>query len=373
MIPFLDVSAGYRELQEELDAAYHRVMNAGWFILGREVEEFEREFAAYCDTHHCVSVGNGLDALHLALRALDVGPGDEVLVPSNTFIATWLAVSAVGAVPVAVEPDPATFNMDPAAVDRAISPKTRAVIMVHLYGQPADADAIVEIVRNRGVKVIEDAAQAHGARYRGRRVGSLSDCACFSFYPGKNLGCFGDGGAITTCDTEIAHRLRQLRNYGSQRKYQHDIKGANSRLDEMQAAFLRVKLRYLDDWNQRRQQLATVYRRALRGSSIVTLPHVPLWADPVWHLFVVRTRWRAELQQHLTAQGVGTMIHYPIPPHRCGAYAAGSWAGGRPRIAERLADEVLSLPMGPHLDENEAAIVAESILRFHPVMTRRAA
>ena len=364
MIPFLDVGAGYRELRDELDAAYRRVMDAGWFILGKEVSEFEEEFAAYCDTHHCVSLGNGLDALHLALRALDIGPGDEVIVPGNTFIATWLAVSAVGAIPVAVEPDIATFNIDPNAVERAITPRTRAIIMVHLYGQPADADAIRELAHGRGIKIIEDAAQGHGARYRGRRVGSLGDCACFSFYPGKNLGAFGDGGAVTTHDADLANRLRTLRNYGSQRKYHHDTVGTNSRLDELQAAFLRVKLRHLDEWNERRQRVAETYSWAMQGVAGVILPFVPKWADPVWHLYVIRHARQDDLQQHLTGEGIGSMVHYPIPPHRSGAYADGQWRGGSLPITERLATDVLSLPMGPQLSEIEAVQVAEAVQRF---------
>jgi dTDP-4-amino-4,6-dideoxygalactose transaminase len=373
MIPFLDVGAAYRELREELDAAYHRVMDAGWFILGHEVEEFEREFAAYCDSHQCVTLGNGLDAIHLALRALDIGPGDEVLVPSNTFIATWLAVTAVGALPVAVEPDLATYNIDPNSIGRAITPRTRAIIMVHLYGQPADADAVNEIADNYGFKVIEDAAQGHGARYRGRRVGSLADVACFSFYPGKNLGAFGDGGAITTHDAEIADRVRQLRNYGSRRKYEHDVIGANSRLDELQAAFLRVKLRHLDEWNARRGHLASIYRRQLRNCPGLILPHVPTWSDPVWHLYVIRHRLRDELQRHLAAADVGTMVHYPNPPHRSGAYAQGGWTGGPLPISERMAQEVLSLPMGPQLSDVNVGQVAEALQQFNPAAMRKAA
>lgn len=372
MIPFLDVGAGYRELRDELDAAYRRVMDAGWFILGKEVADFEREFAAYCDTHHCVSLGNGLDALHLALRALDIGPGDEVIVPANTFIATWLAVSAVGAIPVAVEPDAATWNIDPHAVEKAITPRTRAIILVHLYGQPADADAIRELAAGRDIKIIEDAAQGHGARYRGRRVGSLGDCACFSFYPGKNLGAFGDGGAVTTHDADLADRLRALRNYGSQRKYHHDTVGTNSRLDELQAAFLRVKLRHLDQWNERRVQLAGVYSWALPGIAEITLPYVPKWADPVWHLYVIRSSQRDALQMHLTGEGIGTMVHYPIPPHQSGAYAKSAWYGDGLSITEALSTEVLSLPMGPHLTESEAVQVAE-VVRGFATQTRRAA
>ncbi len=372
MIPFLDVGAGYRELRDELDAAYRRVMDAGWFVLGKEVAEFEREFAAYCDSQHCVSLGNGLDALHLALRALDVGPGHEVIVPANTFIATWLAVSAVGAVPVAVEPD-STFNIDPHAVERAITPRTKAIIVVHLYGQPADVDAIRELAHDRGIKVIEDAAQAHGARYRGRRVGSLSDCACFSFYPGKNLGAFGDGGAVTTQDTELAERLWKLRNYGSQRKYEHDSIGTNSRLDELQAAFLRVKLRHIDEWNERRCQLANIYQQSFRHAPEVRTPEVPAWAEPVWHLYVARHPHRDQLHKHLTNEGIGSMVHYPIPPHRSGAYATSIWRGGALPITERMAQEVLSLPMGPHLSESDATQVVEAVRRCAVTKVRVAA
>lgn len=374
MIPFLDVGATYRELREELDAAYQRVMAAGWYILGDEVKEFEHEFAAYCDTHHCVSVGNGLDALQLALRAMNIGAGDEVIVPSNTFIATWLAVSAVGAIPVAVEPNPLTFNLDPNRIENACSVKTRAIIMVHLYGQPADADAIRELADARGLMVIEDAAQAHGARYRGRRVGSLGDCACFSFYPGKNLGAYGDGGAITTQDTNLAERLRCLRNYGSARKYHHDAIGTNSRLDELQAAFLRVKLRHLDQWNERRCQLADVYQRMLAGTTGLMLPSVPAWAEPAWHLYVVRCAQRAELQEHLAAHEIGTMVHYPVPPHLSGAYCDGGWSGASLGTAESLAGEVLSMPMGPHLSAADVKLVAGAVQqRFQAIGNRRAA
>ncbi|HEY1377691.1 MAG TPA: DegT/DnrJ/EryC1/StrS family aminotransferase [Gemmataceae bacterium] len=364
MIPFLDVGAGYRELRADLDAAYHRVMDAGWFILGREVDAFEAEFAAYCGVGYCVSVGNGLDALYLALRGYDIGPGDEVIVPATTFVATWLAVTATGAAPVAVEPDPATHSIDPDRVAAAVTPRTRAIIPVHLYGQPADMDAIRAIARAHGLRVIEDAAQAHGARYQGRRAGSLGDCACFSFYPGKNLGCFGDGGAITTDDGELADRLRLLRNYGARQKYQHETAGGNSRLDELQAAFLRAKLPLLDEWNRRRARLAALYSDALADVPGLTLPHVPEWADPAWHLFVVRHPRRDDLQRHLAAAGIGTVVHYPIPPHCTPAYAACDWRGGPLPVTERLAGEVLSLPIGPHLAEWEAHQVCAAVRAF---------
>jgi dTDP-4-amino-4,6-dideoxygalactose transaminase len=372
MIPFLDVGATYRELQGELDAAYRRVMEHGWFILGREVEAFEAEFAAYCDVKHCVSLGNGLDALHLALRALGVGPGDEVIVPSNTYIATWLAVTYAGATPVAVEPDPATHNLDPTKIAAAVSPRTRAILPVHLYGLPADMDAIAAVARDHGLKVLEDAAHAHGACYCGRRAGALGDCGCFSFYPGKNLGCFGDGGAVTTDDDDLADRLRLLRNYGSRRKYHHELAGVNSRLDELQAAFLRVKLPHLDEWNRRRADIAAQYRAALRTVPGVILQTTQDYSESAWHLFVVRHPRRDELQHHLAGAGIGTMVHYPIPPHRSAAYAETAWRGGRLPWADRLAGEVLSLPIGPHLTAAQVDRVCDALRSFQPAVRRAA-
>lgn len=358
-VPFLDMQAPYLELREEMDDAWQRVMRSGWYVLGKEVEAFEREFAAYCGVEHCVGVANGLEALHLLVRAYGIGPGDEVIVPSNTYIATWLAVSHAGATPVPVEPIEATHNLDPARITAAITPRTRAIMVVHLYGQPADMDPINAIARERGLRVIEDCAQAHGATYRGRKAGALGDAAGFSFYPGKNLGALGDGGAITTSDPVLADKVRVLRNYGSRVKYQNEVVGFNSRLDELQAALLRVKLRHLDEWNERRAKVAARYLRALDGIPGLTLPSVPAWADPVWHLFVVRSARRAALQAALSAKQIGTLIHYPVPPHRQAAYASlGIPAGAHP-IAERLAEEVLSIPMGPHLDEaGQAAVIA---------------
>lgn len=359
-IPFLELGATYRELQPGLDAAYHRVMNSGWFLLGQELEAFESEYAAYCGAKHCVGVANGLDALHLILRACDIGPGDEVIVPSNTYIATWLAVSQVGATPVPVEPDPATFNLDPDRIAAAITPRTRAIMPVHLYGQPADMDPIMALAKKHGLKVIEDNAQAQGARYKGRRTGGLGDAAGNSFYPGKNLGAFGDGGAVTTNDASLAERVRRLRNYGSKIKYHNDEKGYNSRLDELQAAFLRVKLAKLDEWNERRRILAGQYLKELSSNQCASaakliLPFVPAWADPVWHLFVVRHSRRDELQQKLAEAGIGTIIHYPIPPHRSGAYA--DFHARRLPLAEELAQTVISLPMGPHLSADAVSEV----------------
>jgi dTDP-4-amino-4,6-dideoxygalactose transaminase len=373
-IPFLDVKAGYTELKEELDAAYHRVMGSGWYILGAEVDSFESDFAIFCGAKHCVAVGNGLDALHLALRAYDLGPGDEVIVPTNTFIATWLAVSYAGATPIPVEPDSRTFNLDPNRIEAAITSRTRAIIPVHLYGQPADMDPINQIARQHGLKVIEDNAQAQGATYKGRRTGSLGDAAATSFYPGKNLGAFGDAGAITTNDDRLADRLRSLRNYGSRKKYYHEEQGFNSRLDELQAAFLRVKLSRLDEWNERRRKIAQIYNSQLstlnsvneRGSdgalrSQLLLPSVPECADPVWHLFVVRHPQRDALQQKLADNGVDTLIHYPVPAHVSMAYAPLAQSKGDYPIAKCLSQTVLSLPIGPHLSHADAEAVVSSV------------
>jgi dTDP-4-amino-4,6-dideoxygalactose transaminase len=359
-IPFLDLGAAYRELKTEIDAAIHRVLDSGWYILGPEVDAFEAEWAAWCGADHAVGVANGLDALILALRALDIGPADEVIVPSNTYIATWLAVTAVGARPVPVEPDPATHNIDPARIAAAISPATRALLPVHLYGQPADLDPILALARSRGIAVIEDAAQAHGARYKGRRIGAHGDVVCWSFYPGKNLGALGDGGAITTNRADLADRIRVLRNYGSRVKYVNEVQGVNSRLDPIQAAVLRAKLPHLDAWTDRRRAIASVYLDRLAGTAL-QLPQVPNWAEPAWHLFVVATPRRDSVQAALGEAGVGTLIHYPIPPHRQQAYADLGRASGTFPIAERLAEELLSLPIGPHLAIEDAERVTETL------------
>jgi dTDP-4-amino-4,6-dideoxygalactose transaminase len=359
-VPFLDFVGPYEELKAELDEAYFRFMRSAWYVLGREVEAFEKEFAEYCGVRHCVGVGNGLEALHLILRGYGIGPGDEVIVPSNTYIATWLAVSYAGATPVPVEPDPNTCNLDPALIEAAITPHTRAIIPVHLYGQPADMDPIMDLARKRGLKVIEDNAQAHGARYKGRRTGSLGDAAGNSFYPGKNLGALGDAGAVTTDDAQLAERVRTLRNYGSHKKYYNDHKGYNSRLDELQAAFLRVKLKRLDEWNARRRAIAAKYQAELPAAAL-QLPFVPSWAEPAWHLFVVRHKDRDGFQQRLTDAGVGTLIHYPVPPHRSGAYAEMGLNGGSFPIAEHLAATVLSLPIGPHLTAQQLQVVLSEV------------
>jgi dTDP-4-amino-4,6-dideoxygalactose transaminase len=362
-VPFLDLQAPYAELRADIDAAVHRVLARGWYVLGEEVAAFEREFAAYCGVAHCVGTSNGLDALQLVLRAWGVGPGDEVIVPSHTFIATWLAVSNVGAVPVPVEVDPQTYNLDAARVGDAVTPRTRAVIPVHLYGQTADMDGICAVARHHGLRVLEDAAQAQGARYRGRRAGGLGDAAAWSFYPGKNLGAIGDAGAVTTNDPELAGRVRLLANYGSARKYEHVAQGTNARLDELQAAVLRAKLAHLDAWNARRRQVAERYLAELAGVPVV-LPAVPEWAEPAWHLFVVRSTERDALQAALADSGVHTLVHYPTPPHRQGAYPRFSpEALGEDRwpIATRLAREVLSLPIGPHVSDAQAEAVVGAL------------
>jgi dTDP-4-amino-4,6-dideoxygalactose transaminase len=299
----------------------------------------------------------------LALRALDVGPADEVIVPSNTYIATWLAVTRVGARVVPVEPDPRTFNLDPARVGDAITPRTRAIVAVHLYGQPADMTALREIASRRGVRLIEDAAQAHGATDHGRSVGGLGDVASWSFYPAKNLGALGDGGAVTTNDPDVADRVRALRNYGSREKYVNDVRGVNSRLDELQAAVLRAKLPLLAEWNERRRRVAATYLETLAGTGL-TLPWVAPDMSPVWHLFVVRSPARDRLQRHLADRDVATLIHYPIPPHRQAAYADLQMAEGSFPISEQIHCDCLSLPIGPHLTESQVAEVVDAVTSF---------
>jgi dTDP-4-amino-4,6-dideoxygalactose transaminase len=363
-VPFLDLQPAYRELQSELDAVVERVLASGRYILGPELEAFEKEFAAFCDAQHCLGVANGLDALHLILRAMEIGPGDEVIVPANTYIATWLAVTYAGARPVPVEPDERTYNLDPSRLEAVITSRTRAIIAVHLYGQPADVEAIKRIALPYGIKVIEDAAQAHGARYKGRRVGGLADAAAFSFYPGKNLGALGDAGAVVTNDAALADRIAVLRNYGSRVKYDHEEKGFNSRLDEMQAALLRTKLSKLSEWNERRRLLAAYYLQTLEGVPDLRLPFVPAFADPVWHLFVVRHPDRDGLQKLLNDAGVGTLIHYPSPPHLQRAYADLGFQSMSLPISERMAREVLSLPMGPHVSPEQAEYVVSRIWSF---------
>ncbi|MDZ8257302.1 DegT/DnrJ/EryC1/StrS family aminotransferase [Nostoc sp. ChiQUE01b] len=359
-ISFLDLKASCLEIRQELDEAYRKFLESGWYILGQELEAFEAEFASYCNVQHCIGVGNGLDALYLILKAMDIGLGDEVIVPANTYIATWLAISHAGATPVPVEPNEKTYNIEPKNIETAITSKTKAILAVHLYGQPADMDSINEIATRYELKVIEDAAQAHGALYKGRKVGSLGDAAGFSFYPTKNLGALGDGGAVTTNDGELADKINLLRNYGSRVKYLNEIKGFNSRLDELQAAFLRVKLTRLDEWNARRAWVANQYLEKLSSVTDLTLPFVPAWAEPVWHLFVVRHSKRSDFQKQLKDSGIGTLIHYPVPPHLCDAYIEEQHLGSFP-ITEQMAKNVLSLPISPHMTSEEVMrVIRES-------------
>ncbi|MGW1519051.1 DegT/DnrJ/EryC1/StrS family aminotransferase [Streptomyces sp. NPDC002287] len=345
-------------LQEELDAAVLRVTRSGRYLLGPELEAFEEEFARYCEAGHCVGVGSGLAALELTLRALGVGEGDEVIVPGHTFVATWLAVSATGARPVPVEPEADSYLIDPARVEAAITPRTRAVMPVHAYGHPVDLDALDAVTAPRGIAVVEDAAQAHGARHRGRRIGSRY-AAAFSFYPGKNLGALGDAGAVVTSDAALAERIRLLRNYGSRVKYRHEERGTNSRLDEIQAAALRVKLPRLDAWNARRRAVAAAYTEGLAGLPGVAVPGVRAWAEPVWHQYVIRAAGRERLRAALTDAGVEHLVHYPVAVHRSPAYA-GTAHGPLP-LSERLAAEVLSLPMGPQLTAKDVETVISAV------------
>ena len=361
MIPFLDLKSINLRQKEEFHAALNAVLDSGWLILGKQTEVFEQEFAAYCGTTHCVGVANGLEALCLVLKAWDIGPGDEVLVPSNTYIATWLAVSQVGAAPIPVESDLSTYNIDPDLIEAAITSRTRAIIPVHLYGQTASMDAIMAIANQHGLKVLEDGAQAHGASLNKHRAGSLGHAAAFSFYPGKNLGALGDGGAVTTSDAELADKIRVLRNYGSHIKYQNEVRGYNSRLDELQSAFLRAKLPLLDTDNAHRAELAAKYSEGLANLNDLTLPTVGVGCDPVWHLYVIRHAKRDALQKRLAELGVGTMIHYPIPPHMQTAYQDLGIPKGALPLSEKIHREVLSLPMGPTMTFDDADTVIAAV------------
>jgi dTDP-4-amino-4,6-dideoxygalactose transaminase len=361
---FLDLHSTYRELRGELDSVYSRVMESGWYILGEEVEAFEREFADYIGVKHCIGVGNGLEALQLILLGYGIGAGDEVIVPANTYIASWLAISYVGARPVPVEPDESTYNIDSSLIEKAITPRTKAIMPVHLYGQPVEMEAIWQIAERHELKIVEDAAQVHGGRYRDRMAGNLGDAAGFSFYPTKNLGTFGDAGAVVTNDDELADKVRVLRNYGSRKKYYNEVKGHNSRLDPIQAAFLRVKLEHLDEWNQRRNLIANHYLDNLRGLPVLGLPHFPSGVIPVWHVFIVSHPERDRLQDFLKENGVGTLIHYPVPPHLSEAYQDLGYHAGDFPITEKMADTFLSIPMGPHLNMNDADYVIEKIRDF---------
>ena len=359
-VPFLDLRAQYVELQSELDEAMRRVARSGRFLLAGELRAFEEAFAGYVGAKHCIGVANGLDALHLSLRAMGIGAGHEVIVPSNTYVATWLAVTHAGATPVPVEPDPRTYNIDPDRIVAAITPRTRAILPVHLYGQPADLTPITRIAESHGLRVLDDAAQAHGAKYRGRRIGAATDASAWSFYPTKNLGACGDAGAVTTNDDKLADALRVLRNYGSRVKYVNEEAGYNSRLDEVQAAILGVKLARLDEWNARRSQLASIYSDHLKSLPLV-IPSVPEWATPAWHLYVVRSTERDALRRALAERGVETIVHYPVAPHMQAAYASLGFAPDDLPIAREIHEQVLSLPLGPSLSNEEQQHVIEAL------------
>lgn len=359
-VPFLDLRAQYVELQSELDEAFRRVARSGRFLLAGELRAFEEAFAGYVGAKHCIGVANGLDALHLSLRAMGIGAGHEVIVPSNTYVATWLAVTHAGATPVPVEPDPRTYNIDPDRIGAAITPRTRAILPVHLYGQPADLTPITRIAESHGLRVLDDAAQAHGAKYRGRRIGAATDASAWSFYPTKNLGACGDAGAVTTNDDKLADALRVLRNYGSRVKYVNEEAGYNSRLDEVQAAILGVKLARLDEWNARRSQLASIYSDHLKSLPLV-IPLVPEWATPAWHLYVVRSTERDALRRALAERGVETIVHYPVAPHMQAAYASLGFAPDDLPIAREIHEQVLSLPLGPYLANDEQHLVIEAL------------
>ncbi|NML68046.1 DegT/DnrJ/EryC1/StrS family aminotransferase [Hymenobacter sp. RP-2-7] len=363
-IPFLSFAGQHEAIRAEVLAAMAGVYDRQWFVLGEQVAGFEREYSQVSGVAYTVGVGNGLDALHLSLRALGVQPGDEVLVPSNTYVATWLAVTQAGGVPVPVEPDPRTSNLDPARLAAAITPRTRGVLPVHLYGQPCEMTTILEVAARYGLWVVEDNAQAQGATWQGQPTGSFGQANATSFYPSKNLGALGDGGAVTTNDASLAHKLRQLRNYGTDQRYVSETLGYNSRLDELQAAVLRVKLPYLTTWTQQRRQLAAWYGHYLADILGLRLPTVAAGAEPVWHLYIVRTARRAALQQHLAAAGIETLVHYPVPPHLQPAYASLGLGKGALPIAEELAATCLSLPLWPGMTEEMVARVAQAIRIF---------
>jgi dTDP-4-amino-4,6-dideoxygalactose transaminase len=360
-IRFVDLGAQYTSIEDEVNAAILGVVKSCAFILGPEVTSFEAEFAAFCEVEHAVGVDSGLSALELALMAYDIGPGDEVITAANTFIATALAISAAGATPVLVDIDPVTYNIDPLLIEAKITKRTKAIMPVHLYGQPADMDTILDIAGRHGLVVIEDAAQAHGARYKGRRAGSLGHAACFSFYPGKNLGAYGDGGAFVTNDAAIADKARYLRNYGQSQKYHHVVKGFNHRLDSIQAAVLRVKLKYLDDWNAARRRHAAMYTELLADVAGVVTPVEAEFAESIWHLFVIRVENRDALQAHLSEQGIQSGIHYPIPIHLQPAYADFGLPAGTFPITENYANQIISLPMFPELTPGQIEYVIDAV------------
>ena len=362
-IPFVDLAAQYAGIAQEIDAAISKVIREGDFILGREVRLFEEEFARFCEAQCAIGVDSGTSALELALRAYDIGPGDEVITAANSFIASALGISHAGATPVLVDIHPDTYNVDVAAIERAITPRTRAIIPVHLFGQPADMDSIMALAGRHKLIVIEDACQAHGARYKGRRAGSLGHAAAFSFYPGKNLGAYGDGGAVVTSDANVAKKLEMLRNYGQREKYHHMFRGYNRRLDTLQAAVLRVKLKHLEKWNAARRQHAERYRLLLEKSQIVT-PNEARYAESVWHLYVVRVSQRDSFKQYLSSRAVSCGIHYPVPIHLQPAYSDLGYKKGHFPVAEDYAQSIISLPMYAELTPEHIARVADAACEF---------
>ncbi len=364
-VPFVDLAAQYSALASEIDEAISRVLREPNFILGREVELFEKEFAAFCGAEYAVGVDCGMSALELALRAYKIGCGDEVLTPANSFIASALAISHTGATPVLVDVDRLTYTIDVPGIQAAITPRTKAIMPVHLYGHPCDMDPIMKIAEQYGLIVIEDACQAHGAKYKGKRVGSLGHAAAFSFYPSKNLGAYGDGGIVVTSDRNVAESVKTLRNYGQREKYQHVVLGYNHRLDTLQAAVLRVKLSRLDTWNGARRHHAALYQRLLAGSEVVT-PTEASYADSVWHLYVIRVVHRNALAKHLANLGIASGMHYPIPIHLQPAYQDLGYTRGDFPITEQHAEHIMSLPMYPELDPCSIEYVAETIQNFVP-------
>jgi dTDP-4-amino-4,6-dideoxygalactose transaminase len=362
-IPLVDLKAQYSLIKPEIDAAIQRVIDNSSFILGAEVRSFEEEFAEFCEAKYTIGVSSGTDALHLVLRALDVGPGDEVITTPFTFIATAEAISMCGARPVFVDIDPATYNLDPSRIEASITSRTKALLPVHLYGQPADMDPLLALAKKYNLRVVEDAAQAHGSRYKGKSVGTMGDAACFSFYPGKNLGAYGDAGAVVTNDAELMEKIRMLRDHGRRDKYEHLIAGFGNRIDALQAAILRVKLPYLKEWNLRRQEIAQRMCELIDCEDIIK-PYVPDWADPVWHIFAVRVKDRDQIRNYLKKEGIGAGVHYPIPLHLQLAYKDLVHRDGRLLNSEEASKEVLSLPIYPELREEHLIYIGNHLLQI---------
>lgn len=362
MIPFSEIKTQYQNIREDIQHAFDDVFESSWFVLGKNVEEFEREFASYCNAKHGIGVGSGTEAIHLALLACGVQPGDEVITVANTAVPTISAISFAQAIPVFVDIDPGSYTMNPDHIASKITAKTKVILPVHLYGQPADMEPILKIAKEYNLRVVEDACQAHGAEYHAKKVGALGDLGCFSFYPSKNLGCYGDGGLVTTNDDVLADRVWMLRNYGQRKRYFHDIKGFNSRLDELQAAFLRKKLKYLDTWNARRREIARIYDESLTNA--IVKPTEKAFSFHIYHLYVIRCQKREDLQKFLTENGVQTLVHYPVPVHLQRAYQELAIQDGALPITEHYASEILSLPMYPELSDEDVAFVASKINEF---------